>query len=322
MCGRNGNIIGWLRTRRPGKSDFGLSGGDISLFIYAQWPVPQTLFLVYRVFMACYVMTWLMMSIVNAGNTTGLGGFFVFLTNWSFIVLALYFTIAAIGTAYTVFMRRNRTTANELTMQPKPSDSNANQSVSQPTTVTPCENINKLPVYFKVTWVLLNVCLTAHPIITIIYWGFIYNPEFVYNNQGGAYGVALTVHRHALNTIFAYLDLFVSATPIKFWHFVHPCAYSLLYIAFSLVYFWAGGRNPYDGNPAIYTGILDWTTPARTIPILFGVILTLVMFHSIGYGCYRLRVYIVDRCLNAGDGHRRDSQVLHNQINIECNPNV
>ena len=213
-------------------------------------------------------------------------------------------------------------TANELTMQPQPSDSNANQSVSKPTTVTPCENINKLPIYFKGTWVLLNVCLTAHPIITIIYWGFIYNPEFVYNNQGGAYGVALTVHRHALNTIFAYLDLFVSATPIKFWHFVHPCAYSLLYIAFSLVYFWAGGRNPYDGNPAIYTGILDWTTPARTIPILFGVILTLVMFHSIGYGCYRLRVYIGDRCLNAGDGHRRDSQVLHNQINIECNPIV
>lgn len=249
MCGQDVNIIGWLRTRKPGKSDFSFSGGDVSLFISSQWPVPQPLFLAYRVFMSCYVTAWLIMSIVNAGNTTGLGGFFVFLTNWSFIVLALYFTIAAIGTVYAVFKRRNgstysqpQTSAKESTMQPQP-DGNANQSVSKPSaTVTPSENTvgpntSKLPVYFKISWALLNVCLTAHPIISIIYWGFIYNPTFVYNNQGGAYGVALTVHRHAFNTIFAYFDLFVSATPIKFWHFVHPCAYSLLYISFSLVYF-------------------------------------------------------------------------------------
>ena len=181
---------------------------------------------------------------------------------------------------------------------------------SAATTTPPSQS----PIYFKIVWLLLNVCLTAHPIITIIYWAFIYNPEFVYANQGGGYGVALTVHRHAFNTIFTYFDLAVSATPVKFWHFVYPLAYALLYISFSLVYFWAGGVNPYIDSPAIYPHLLDWTAPGRTIAILLGVMVILVVFHSAAYGYYRLRKHVADRLLPHINGVCKNSEVLRNEI--------
>ncbi|XP_038059768.1 protein rolling stone-like [Patiria miniata] len=294
----------------PHLTDFGLRE-DATLFMQSQWPIRQSIFLAYRAFLACYTLAWLIMSIVNAGQTTGLGGFFVFLTNWTYIMLSLYLVCAFISTAYASYRLRsrrppdvNRNKAGPTTLHEPESNANYKASTSaDPDPEAPGPSgeagpqisIPRSPFYFKITWILFNICLAFGPIISIIYWAFIFDPAFVYANQGGSYGVALTVHRHAFNTVFAYLDLSVSAIPIRFWHFAYPCGYGILYVFFSLIYYWAGGTNPYLDSPAIYPTLLDWTNPGKTVLVVMGFVLVLIVFQSVAFGCCKLRVYVAGR---------------------------
>ncbi|XP_022094808.1 protein rolling stone-like [Acanthaster planci] len=312
MCGSPctpNRIWSWLVHHfPPHPTDFGLSE-DATLFMHSQWSIPQPVFIAYRAFLACYTFAWLIMSIVNAGQTTGLGGFFVFLTNWTYILLSFYLVISCISTSYASYRTRqcpsdgnlNKAEAAPIRQPgsndnyPQSSSPDSESSGSVPEDISPQTTPTRLPFYFKITWVLLNVCLAFGPIISIIYWAFIFDPEFVYANQGGAYGVALTVHRHAFNTIFVYLDLAVSASPITFWHFVYPVGYGLLYMFFSLVYYWAGGTNPYIDSPAIYPSLLDWTNPGKTIGAVIAFAVVAIVFHSVAYGCYRLRMCVAGR---------------------------
>lgn len=61
----------------------------------------------------------------------------------------------------------------------------------------------------------------------------------------------------------------VTAHPWYFFHFVYCYGAGLIYLIFSLIYFYVGGTNVFGDN-FIYE-ILDWDNPGKAVSIALGV---------------------------------------------------
>ena len=57
------------------------------------------------------------------------------------------------------------------------------------------------------------------------------------------------------------------------------------YMAFSIVYYYAGGLDPY-GNAFIYD-ILDWSKPGPTVGYVILCLVAVIILHGIVFGFYR-----------------------------------
>ncbi|XP_022107359.1 protein rolling stone-like [Acanthaster planci] len=291
-------------------SDFWLNHGDATLFARPQWPIHQFVYLAWRVFLALYLLGWLICRLAIGKD---IGPFFVFLTDWTFTVLTLYSVSTCVSATYFTFANgRNRfyvtravshfgRTGQELGSHVT-SQTSGHELPPLPPSARPLEGTvrPRLPHYFKLVWLLFNICLTVDPIVTIVYWSLLASP-----GKSGL-GLAMDVHFHALNTVFIYADLLLSAIPVGVVHFIYPFLYGILYISFTLIYFWAGGMNPDSGGTAIYPRVLDWSRPGWTILSCVLISLAVPLIHLIGYGGYRLRVFIHERFFS----HQREENCI------------
>lgn len=69
---------------------------------------------------------------------------------------------------------------------------------------------------------------------------------------------------HGFNSIMSICDILVSGRPCRLMHFYHPLVVILANIAFSSIYWAAGGLN-YDGSSYIYP-VLNWDNLSLTVP--------------------------------------------------------
>ena len=120
--------------------------------------------------------------------------------------------------------------------------------------------------------------------MTLIYFAFLYplakkeDPEFASS--------VLDINIHGINTVIMIIDNFISAIPIRIMHVIYPGIYGLIYIVFSLIYY---AFDPKNNIP--YPGILDWSKPGITIPVILIVIGVLMPLLQLAwYGWYRLRL--------------------------------
>ncbi|XP_033628041.1 protein rolling stone-like [Asterias rubens] len=279
-------------------SDVWLIHKEPRLFATSQWPLHPFIFLAYRIFLALYLLVWLLLHI---SRTSPFGGFFVFLTNWTFTVLTIYAVSSCIGAVYFTLRTRNHRDVfdapdenesqqllpnNSQTTEDEPSstdESTTDYIGAMPPLQDPRPAAPSFPHYFKFSWLLFNICLAVNPIVTVIFWVFLADPI------SNPLSSAINVHLHALNTVFIYLDLFISATPVRFIHFVYAILYGLMYTTFTLIYYWAGGLNPISGETGIYPHILDWANPGFTMLSIFAVIIIVPLTHLAGWGCFRIR---------------------------------
>lgn len=103
----------------------------------------------------------------------------------------------------------------------------------------------------KISWFLYNVINVTAPVISFIYWALLYEP--------GVYEAPVFVidfMLHGVNTIVAVLDLFISKRPCRILHMHHPFVVFLAYVAFTAIYWAAGGRTE-TGSSYIYS-VLNW----------------------------------------------------------------
>ena len=69
----------------------------------------------------------------------------------------------------------------------------------------------------------------------------------------------LSAITHLFNSVYIVVDLFVTAMPVRLFHFVYPMIYAIVYIIFSVIYWAADGVNQ-NGFDYIYEP-LDWDSP-------------------------------------------------------------
>lgn len=150
------------------------------------------------------------------------------------------------------------------------------------------------PWYFKLTWILFNINIAIAPLVSIVYWALLHD----YSNGDGSrdpLGDGVNVNVHGMNSVLIVIDLFVSAHPIRITHIVYVIMYSLVYTVFSLIFWAAGGVDPY-GNRYIYP-ILNWEDiPGLTCAYLLGLAVVLFVVQCFMYSLYRLRLFLAGRC--------------------------
>jgi len=214
------------------------------------------LYAIYRVAIATF---FLITTVISFANYVSYALWFIFLTHWSYTVIAVNTVLQAVCVVrHYTDVHRKAVGATSLQMSP----------------------------VFKVIWVLQTIGFTTAPVVSSIYWIVIYSGIFVdFDN----------VNKHIINSVYVFVDVFITGIPVRLLHFLYSLAFGTVYIVFTLVYWAADGRNVH-GDPFIYS-ILDYSNdPSTAVTWLVVVYVFLVVCHCATYALYRLRVLLVRQC--------------------------
>ena len=103
----------------------------------------------------------------------------------------------------------------------------------------------------------------------------------------------LNIHEHAINYVLLLIDIFVNKTPLRFWHFIFPTSYGLVYVIFTVILWGSGFRD------AVYP-VLNWEENpgiAALYAFLTALVLIPLLHFFINFPLYLLRRKIAYDCL-------------------------
>ncbi|XP_034834767.1 protein rolling stone-like [Maniola hyperantus] len=131
-----------------------------------------------------------------------------------------------------------------------------------------------LPWYIKVYWASYNIAIPLAIFITIFYWIFLANAS-----EDFAVNFVLDMFIHAVNSILMLILLFSARQPSNALHFYFLIVLSIIYIIFTVIYYAAGGTDPF-GNPFIYP-VLNWSDPGAAVLMIIISIVLVTIIHFI-----------------------------------------
>ncbi|KAM3967881.1 protein rolling stone-like [Aphomia sociella] len=142
-----------------------------------------------------------------------------------------------------------------------------------------------LPWYVKTYWLLYNVAIPVAFLVSGFYWGLLRskggNMEYYTPNP------VLDVMLHAANSVVIFVELISSAHPSRLLHVFQPLLFAGMYLLFTLIYFYAGGLDPW-GHEFIYP-VMDWNKPQETLVVSALSGLFLVIMHVVVVAIATLR---------------------------------
>ncbi|XP_072013838.1 protein rolling stone-like [Amphiura filiformis] len=262
-------------------SDLLLDHKDPKLFTKSQWFDSRGYFLAYRVLVSCYFLAWLIILCViripDRGSRT-----FIYLSEWSFIILNCYFLAAALGALLYTYREYQQVQRRSEDSEPEP------PLLRSSVTSTANTGTNRLPVYLRISWCLFSISAGVCTMVTMVYWSILFSAK-----DATKISLAIEFNVHLVGTVLLFVDLCISAFPMRVIHSVYPCIFGMTYVLFSVIY-WAAGGVTSSGRTAIYP-ILDWDKPLQTVGFVLLACVLGILGYAIFYGAYRLRVKIFDR---------------------------
>ena len=137
----------------------------------------------------------------------------------------------------------------------------------------------------KLAWFLYNVTTFSSILITVIYWILLYVP--------GSRVSAVNFFVHGFNSIVSVSDLFIGKRPCRLLHFYHTFLALLAYVAFTVIYWAAGGENILYGTTYIYW-VLDWDNLNLTVPfVCIGLPVGVPIGQAILWAVHKLRDHLI-----------------------------
>ncbi|KAL0850952.1 hypothetical protein ABMA28_006855 [Loxostege sticticalis] len=131
-----------------------------------------------------------------------------------------------------------------------------------------------LPWYVKTYWVLYNIAIPVAFLITVFYWGILKSSKQLHNY---APNPVLDIMLHGINSVVMMVELVFSGHPSRLLHIMQPLFFALAYLLFTVVYYYAGGQDPW-GNAFIYP-VIDWSKPEQTMVVVTLTALFLALMH-------------------------------------------
>ena len=138
-----------------------------------------------------YVLVWLVQGIAGIGSK-----YFIYLTNWSFILLTLYLFVAAISSTLKFIIHRSHGSQSEPHQEHDDQDVYIQGRESQ--TTLGADYATNVVWYQKVQWLLATVALEYALFVSILYWSFVHDE--------GDEVSAVNVHVHAINGVISICD--------------------------------------------------------------------------------------------------------------------
>ncbi|XP_078595271.1 uncharacterized protein LOC144872716 [Branchiostoma floridae x Branchiostoma japonicum] len=155
-----------------------------------------------------------------------------------------------------------------------------NSDTTADTVTSPPEGYPRLPWYLGCQWVLYTAPAVSALPITVVFWSLM--------RPAGSIVAIDDVLIHAMNSVTAFLELFITGLPVRLLHVVYPILYLLWYIVFSLIYVEAGCTDLW-GNHYIYK-VFDFKgNPTLTAGLIVAVVGLLLVSHVIVFFLSLLR---------------------------------
>ena len=186
--------------------------------------------------------------------------YFIYLTNWSYIIWNAYLIMAALSvTIYCIDRTRSDTD-------------------DEPVQVGCCGvSTDESTWYQKIQWFLFLISTEAAVAVTFLYWVFLFKIF-------GADKVSVNIH--LVNGIIALVDLWFSGTPVRLFHVVYTMSFSAVYVIFSGIYYAASAEAIYPvldyGDKPVNGSVLAVLTVLIGVPAL----------HCVMYAQYAVRFWV------------------------------
>ena len=246
-----------------------------------QW-LSLPFFLAYRLIVTGYNFAWLFYNIYKYQAKL-----FIFLTNWTYLILNLYFLQATTLTLCALYCEYKKHKAasssineTQALVEKGSADDNADQNEN---TTEEAREEDALQLPQKIFWLLYIISASAGLLITAGYWTVLFEDEPIDANN---------ITKHALNSVFMVIDTFLSSIPVRLFHSVYPLLYIIVYLAFTVIYWQLGGTNIH-GQPYIYK-LLDYNNFEASTGCIIGFFLLLVqpVLQLILFGLVKLRDHL------------------------------
>lgn len=227
-------------------------------------------FIAIRVVVLLYNLGWLIYNIYAKG-----GKLFIFLTNWSFTILNLYFILATTLSCIALYKdkKRDREVVVDVEMGSGGNDESSDETALEH---------DDLRWEHRLLWVFHIISAAGGLFVTAGYWSILVGDDVIDANN---------ITKHALNSVFIVIDTFLSSMPVHLLHWLYALLYFAVYLLFTVIYWQAGGTND-EGKPYVY-GALNYNDFQPTIGGLLVVFLLVVLpFLQLAlFGLTKLRDY-------------------------------
>jgi len=243
-------------------------------FVRSQWQSgnKSVLFLIFRWFLAAYFFGCVSYAWTNNIIDGTFGYWFIYMTNWGISICTISTIYAAILTTLHHFQKIDLTTESRS---------------------------------YKILWWLSNVSTVLAFKITIVYWALLFNGEWIFRRLWNLRNLSILIAKgetsiidvwiHAGNSLGMLLEIIVARYTYRAFHFVYPILVGLIYLIFTLIYYYAGGVDS-KGNNYIYS-ILNWgEKPLSAAIVVLGVMFLLIFLHIIALIIQKGRKRIFNRC--------------------------
>ncbi|XP_067314658.1 protein rolling stone [Pseudorasbora parva] len=240
------------------------------LLLQPRWDIPPLVWLLYRVFMLAYTLSWLIYSALLFNTPK----FLIFLSHIAYCLMVIYYLLALCNLVWAF-------------LEVRCSSHRIKRGVS-----SECESLlspsGALISALGLQWFLYSVTGCCSLTVTFIYWTLIHSSDL---HSLAAFNINI----HAINSIQTTVDLLLSSTPVHLAHFFYSALAGLLYLMFVVVY-WLTGCTNQSGQPYIYR-VLDFSGRplVATLCTLLVCLVCIPSSHFVLWNMQLLREWMVKR---------------------------
>lgn len=252
-------------------------------FVTPQWPFRKRPFLLYRVIMALVLNAWLLGDVAYETQQFYSGAiwrWFVFATNWSFLLLALSAILQAVTSCI--------------------------YSWKSHWIIDP-QYCRSMPVILQLQWALLNLAYNSALVVTTAYWVYI-----VFIEDELLLKTTMSEIKHTANTVYVVLDLLTIGAPIRVFHMFFTITLGSCYAIFNAVYFLNNGPTAMGGHEEggrhLAYNFLSWHKPVEAIITCVLAMFLCVLGQCVLFLLFRLRVCVWQKVYGGLEG-RMDSEM-------------
>ena len=240
---------------------------------------------------------------------------YIWLSNWSFLFVALYFVCATIVTAIHFKRDRKQRARGSNSSDHEKNDEghlvskekSADTTDSNKNPNNRCELRDSLGTrhvcedgemvfsvdtpeaaqaiamawFHEALWVIYNIASVSAILVTISFWLLI--------GAGNGMGAVAVIY-HGVNAIAMVGDTMLSSVPVRLFHAIYPMLYFIAYVVFTVIYWAVSGayiypQTDYRGRPVL--------SAVSQLSLFF---IGVPLFQTILFGFYRLRVWMKTKC--------------------------
>lgn len=235
----------------------------------------------HRVILLAYNLGWFVYNIYLRGAK-----FFIYLANWNYTLLVIYFAFATILSCKASYgdSEREQDVGSspkgqeipmvEFEMESDDEDDDPGNDAREK---------DALRLEHKLLWLMHVISANGGLFVTAGYWNVLFEDHAVDANS---------ITKYVLNSVFMLIDTSLSSIPVRLVHGLYTLLYFAVYLLFSVIYWQLGGTNV-QGKPYIYSALNydDFKAKAGGLLIAF-LLLALPLLQLFLFAVTKLRDHL------------------------------